>query len=137
MAAELFTQSWIEAWCQALQNDTTYNEAAKNWQGAIIFTMLADAEAGLPEDRSVYLDLSGGNCHGGRIATPDDFEAAPYVVTGEAAAWMELLEGQTDPLMSLMSGKLRLTKGNMMSLIPRTAAARALLQVALKINDAA
>ena len=130
MTPEVFTQEWAEAWCAALNASTAYREAAGMWEGAVALVMTADAEAGVPEPRAVYLDVAAGACGGARLADETDLSAARYVIEATPAGWQAMLSGAVSPLMALMSGKLRLTRGNFATLLPYANAARELVATA-------
>ena len=47
----------------------------------------------------------------------------------------QVLTGQTPPLMAIMTGKLRLTKGSIMELLPYVAAAKELVLAAATVES--
>jgi putative sterol carrier protein len=130
---DLFSAEWVNAWAELLRNDTTYRKAAKTWQWPMVVTIYADAAAGFPEDRSVFLDLWEGDCREARVATAADVEAAPFIIAADLDAFREILAGRTDPLTALMRGKLELVKGNLVKLLPYTQAAKQLVSIATAI----
>ena len=122
MIPEVFTQEWAEDWCAALNRSTAYREAASSWEGVVALVMTADPEAGVPEPR--------GSCRGARMAQEVDLAAARYVIEASPAGWEGLLSGTTAPLMALMTGRLRLARGNFAALLPFADAARELVATA-------
>jgi putative sterol carrier protein len=130
MTPEVFTQEWADAWCAALNESAAYREAAATWEGAVALVMTADADAGVPRERAVYLDVAGGTCGGARVADEADLSAARYVIEATPAGWQAILSGTIAPLMALMSGKLRLSRGNFATLLPYANAARELVATA-------
>ena len=130
MTPEVFTREWAEAWCAALNASASYREEAASWEGAVALIMTEDAEAGVPARRAVYLDVAGGSCGGARVADEADLAAARYVIEASPAAWEAMLSGALAPLMALMKGRLRLTRGNFAALLPYANAARALVATA-------
>ena len=94
--------------------------------------MTRDGSAGTT--RSVYLDLWHGQCRVARMASDADLEAARYILTGTAQAWRGVLSGTMAPLTAVMSGKIRLSKGSMASLVPYAAAARELMTAAMEME---
>jgi putative sterol carrier protein len=133
MIPEVFTQDWAEAWCAALNASTAYRQAAATWEGAVALVMTADVEAGVPQQRAVYLDVAGGTCGGARLADAADLSSARYVIEATPAGWQAMLSGAIAPLMALMSGKLRLTRGNFATLLPYANAARELVATAATV----
>jgi putative sterol carrier protein len=130
MIPEVFTQGWAEAWCSALNGSAAYREAAASWEGAVALVMTADPEAGAPEARAVLLDVARGSCGGARMADQADLAAARYVIEATPAGWEAMLSGAMAPLMALMTGRLRLTRGNFAALLPYANAARELVATA-------
>jgi putative sterol carrier protein len=68
------------------------------------------------------------------VASAQDLEQASYVLSGTAPAWRDVLTGRTAPLLALMSGRIRLTKGSMAALVPYAAAARELVMAAMEME---
>lgn len=132
MAPEVFTQEWANAWCAALNASDAYRDAAAGWQGAVALVMSA-GRGGSQSERAVFLDVSGGRCHGARVARAGDVEAARYVIEAAPDAWRMMLSGELAPLIALVTGKLRLTRGDFASLLPYADAARELVAVATAI----
>lgn len=130
MIPEVFTQGWAEAWCTALNASAAYREAAATWEGAVALVMTADAEAGVPDQRAVFLDVARGTCGGARVADDADLAAARYVIEATPSAWQSMLSGAVAPLMALMTGRLRLSRGNFAALLPYANAARELVATA-------
>lgn len=101
----------------------------------MVFILEADPSQGIPVDRALYLDLEAGRCKGVRLATPTDEADVPYVVSGPIDAWRGLLEKVVDPMTTLLSGKLRLKKGSLFSLMPYANAAFAMLEAAMTVDS--
>ncbi len=109
----------------ALNQNAAYREAARSWEGAVLLRL---TPAGGPEDaRLVYFDLWHGECRAARAATPADEALARYTMSGTAAAWQQVLTGGIAPLMALMTGRIRLTKGALAELLPHVHAAKELV----------
>ena len=127
--AEILSDEWASAWCEALNASATYRTAAASWEGAVVVAVRRDPGRGV-EPRAVFLDLWRGACREARAAAPADETAARYVLTADATTWVGLLSGALDPLAAVMSGALELTKGSVVSLFPQVAAAKELVAVA-------
>ena len=127
-----FTAEWADAWCRALNESPAYRSAAARWEGDVVLVMNAEGDA--PEC-AVHLDLHHGSCRAARVATGDDRAGARYVMEAAPAMWRELLGGRTPPLMALLSGRLRLTRGNMADLVPFAGAAGELVATAVAMNS--
>lgn len=128
----VFTAEWADAWCAALNGSDAYRRAGANWEGDVVLVMSADAES---PARAVHLDLHRGECRGARIATAADVTGARYVMEAAPGTWRELLGGGTPPLMALMSGRLRLTRGSLAALVPFAGAASELVAAAVRMNS--
>ncbi len=133
MASEAFSAEWANQWCTRLNQSQAYRAAASTWEGGVALVMARDGSS-TADERAVYLDLWHGECRQARAATPLDRENARYVLTGTAPVWRELLGGTMAPLTAVMSGKLRLSKGSMGSLLPYAGAARELVAIAMAID---
>jgi putative sterol carrier protein len=134
MHPDLFTAPWAAAWRLELNASSVYREKAASWEGAVALRMSADPALGVAEPRAVWLDLHHGACRDARMATPEDLDAAAYVIEAAPAIWRELLGGRLSPLAALLGGKLRLLRGNVMSLLPYITAAQELLVTAAVIQ---
>lgn len=126
-----FTAEWADAWCRALNESAAYRRAGAEWEGDVVLVMSADGDS---PARAVHLDLHRGACRGARIATADDVAGARYVMEAAPVTWRELLGGRTAPLMALMSGRLRLTRGSLTALVPFAGAAGELVAAAVRMN---
>lgn len=131
MVLEAFSLRWAEAWAAELNASAAYREAAERWEGAVALVLDdPDPEAG----RAVVLDLWHGECRSARTAEPEAArEGAAYVFQGGREAWRHILCDGGSPVMALMSGKVRLAKGSLASLLPYASAAKELLELAGKV----
>ena len=131
MAFEAFSQSWAEAWAGELNASPAYRTAAERWEGAVAL-ILDDPDPAAR--RAVVLDLWHGACRSAATADPDAArEQAAYVFQGGQAEWRHVLCDGGSPVLALMSGKIRLAKGSLASLLPYASAAKELLELAGKV----
>ncbi len=131
MTVPIFSDDWARARSEALNQNAAYRAAAATWEGAVLLRMLAEAP-GAPE-RLVFLDLWHGECRAAHGAVAADEAPARYVLTGTPAAWRQVLTGATPPLLAIMTGKLKLTKGALADLLPFVNAAKELVSTAAAI----
>ncbi|MEM9293050.1 MAG: SCP2 sterol-binding domain-containing protein [Acidobacteriota bacterium] len=131
---EIFSAEWAQAWGDALDTSEAYREAASSWEGALVLVMSADPNLGIPSERAVFLDLEHGRCHEARLANDEDRAEAPFVLAAEPAQWKRVLESDLDPLLALMSGKIRLARGSLAKLTPQVKAARELVRTAANLE---
>ena len=125
--AEFLSQAWAQAWGEALSASDAYREAARRWEGAVLFRLQGS-------DRAIFLDLWHGECREARAAEDSDAETARFVLSADLPTWLSVLDGSIAPLPAVMRGRLRLEKGKLSALMPFTAAARELVQAATTLE---
>jgi putative sterol carrier protein len=135
MPLEVFTEEWSRACCEQLNQHEGYRQAAADWEGDSVMVMTADPALGVQQDRAVYLDAHQGNCRGARVATAEDMEKASYVFQADAATWRRLMAGEVEPVQAVMTGKLKLTRGSLMSLAKHAAAASAMVKAVALVES--
>lgn len=136
MALPVFSGDWAAAWSDVLNASDRYRESAADWEGAIVFEMTAEPSHGLEEDRRVWMDLWKGTCREGRVATEADLNDAPFVISADPATWKRIFGKEVDPLLALMQGRLKLTRGNMATLARYVGAAKELVACATQVETA-
>lgn len=129
---DLFGETWSAVYLETLRESATYATAAANWQGSIVLEIPADE---LPDDepRAVFLDLHRGACRDARPASEEDRESAAYVLAADLPTWRKVLAGDLDPLLGIMTGKLRLARGSLAQLTPYVTAAKELVACARRV----
>jgi putative sterol carrier protein len=130
----LFTAPWAAALERELAADEAYQRAAANWSGSLLFVLEPDRARGIEAERRVFLDLDHGNARAVRPALPGDEREARFRLGAPAATWVEVLEGELEPATAVMSGRLRLERGSLFSLLPHLEAARRLLACARRVE---
>ena len=96
--------------------------------------MTPDPDMGIPEERAVVADLWHGECRSAAGAGAEDIAQAPYLISATPAAWRSVLDGKTDPIVGLMGGKLKLSKGSLFALLPYAKAAKELVRSAIEVD---
>ena len=134
MPAEIFTADWAALWSDAINANADYKAAATKWEGAIGMIMTVDGDMGIPEERIVIADLWHGDCRGAVAATAAELEDAPYHIKAKPEVWKAVLAGETDPIVGLMGGKLKLAKGSLFALLPYAKAAKELVNSAINVD---
>lgn len=135
MSHEVFTASWAEAWTEEIRRSDKYRRAAATWEGSLVLEAKADAKSGMPEGRAVFLDLWHGLCRDSRIASPDDLATADYVLKADLATWKRVLGGELEPVLGIMSGQVKLQRGNVAKLAPYVQASREVVAAAGRIDS--
>lgn len=136
MPHEVFTEEWAHAWKNELNQSASYEQAAKTWEWPLALVMEADPDESVPEDRAVYVDLYHGKCRDARVASAEDLEQAPYVISADPYTWREVMEGTLEAISGIMKGRIVLTRGNMVVLAQYVSAARELVDAATRIDSA-
>jgi putative sterol carrier protein len=127
----VFSDAWARAWGDALAASETYRTAAAAWEGSVA---LVAAGPALPEPAAVFLDLWHGECREARRATEGDLAGVAYLLEAEPGVWRELFESRQSPVMALLTGRLRLVRGELAQLLPHAGSAKELLALAETIE---
>lgn len=127
-----FTQPWADAFRVAINADPAYQSAARNWTWPVALVVAARPEVGIPADSAVEVELERGHCHAAR-AVPAGEATAPFVLRGEYEAWKQVVRGELDPVLAVTTGRLRLERGALTTLMLHTGSARALVACARNV----
>jgi len=127
MSAEIFTEAWATDCQIRLNRSEAYRLSAQEWKWPLVLVRENGASG---EAQRIYLDLWEGTCREARLATESDLQKANFVISASPKNWAQVLGGEIDPMMALMRGKLKLTKGKLFSLARFSTAAKALVTVA-------
>ncbi len=136
MSHEVFTDSWAQAWAHEIAASEAYRKAAASWKGTMTLELgSAFASAGVEAQRAVFVDLLHGGVRVARVATDDDLEQADFALRAELAIWRKVLDGKLDPILGLMSGKLKLRRGSLGALTPYMKASKELVACAARVDS--
>lgn len=124
-----FTQQWADAFREAINGDAAYRAASRSWTWGVALVVPARPELGIATDTAVEVDLDRGHCHAAR-AVPAAKATAPFVLRGEYETWKRIVRGELDPVFAVSTGKLRLERGALTTLLLHTRSARALVACA-------
>jgi putative sterol carrier protein len=135
MGYAMFSDDWAKAYQQVLSGSEAYRKAAEKWEWPLVLRAPADTAGGQEpgHDQAVYLDLWHGVCREARAATAQDLSDAPYVISGDIYTWKQVLDKQIEPITGLMRGKLKLTRGSLITLAGYVQAARQLVEAATQV----
>ena len=118
---------WAEQYQEFLNTDPLYEDAAKDWEGAMLFVINPDG-GHTPVPLGVWLDLFHGKCRAYSFwVEGQDYPENEYIFAGPEANWLGMVAGKIDPIQGLMIGKFKLT-GNMAMVMRHTAAAKKLVE---------
>ncbi len=129
----LFSDEWARVWCENINANASYREAARDWTTSLVLK----AESGSGENRrtdAVYLELRDGGCTACRAAANEDVHAAAYVISAGGDAWKKVLQGDLEILSGIMWGRIKLDRGDLSALAQHLSAAKQLLLSATDIQ---
>jgi len=124
------SEEWVKEFCRKINENRSYEEAARDWEGDFLFVILPDE--GLKEEFLAYLDLYHGKCREYKIPKSRDEVKAEFVYEGKYSDWKRLVKGELDPIKGLLTRKFRL-KGNLAKIMRYTRAAKELVSTASKV----
>jgi putative sterol carrier protein len=132
---KLFSESWAQAFQQAINASDAYRKASLNWQaGSLAFVMKAAPAQGFLDDTAVLMDLHKGVCRSAHsLPAAAALQQAAFVIEGDHRTWLRVLGGAAPPLIMLMRGDLHLKKGSLIRLLPFTQSAQELLHSAQRV----
>lgn len=126
---------WVAAYADAINANESYKTAGKDWTfGPVAFVVKAKPEIGIDEDMAMLLDVHQGTCRSAKMVPVSEAEAAPFVVVAEYPQWKTVIKREVDPTKALMQGKLKLTKGNMPTMVRFVNASKALVESTASID---
>lgn len=128
---EIFSSAWAEAWKEQINASEAYRRAADGWNGALALRLRL---RGSPATRDVVVDLADGRCVDGRVASAEDLAAARFVMAADVKVWREVLEGRFEPVLGIMTGRLKLERGKLSELVPWVGAAKELVAAAGRVG---
>ncbi len=129
---DIFGFEWCQRWKDAINADPLYREKGARWSGPVMLRVWDREDR--KRQRAVFLDLDAGRCRDARLAGPEDRRAATVVIGAPLETWARVIGGEIDPVAGLMSGKLKLEKGNLLRVLPFADGARAMLAAATRVG---
>lgn len=120
MSINFPSDDWIKAAMVEVNNSAAYKDAAKNWEGDIIF--LVTALPGERKEIALYMDLWHGECRDAYEIEEGVDQQAEFKIVAPLAVWRKVLEKQLDPIRGLVSRQLKM-QGKMSKVLkaPRAA----------------
>jgi putative sterol carrier protein len=129
--AKFPSDEWVKEFAQKLNENKSYEEAARNWEGDFLFVITPDE--GLDREYVLYLDLWHGKCREAKLLENRDERPAEYTYEGPYSNWKRLIRGEIDPIKGLMTRKFRL-RGSMLKVMRATRAASELVSTAKMVQ---
>jgi putative sterol carrier protein len=128
--AKFPSAEWAELFRTALNGNTDYAEAARAWEGDIMFLVTPDAAAA--KGAGVHLDLFHGSCRAATFVEDPTKVSSEFTYAGKREDWARLLKGELDPVQALLKGTFRIG-GNLPKLMRFTRAATLLASTAASV----
>ncbi len=132
MPEPIFSQTWVDAWARELGASDRYRRAAQTWEGSVLVE--TPATEGSPW-QAVFLDLWHGECREAKTAEIADRDRADYVLSASLPIWRRVLEGELEPILAIMTGKIELARGSIAKLTPYIAASKELVAAAGRLDS--
>jgi putative sterol carrier protein len=128
---EFPSPEWCVAYRDAINANTAYKNAAKDWNhGSVAMVVKADPALRIEEDTAMLLDTHQGTCRSCTLMPAKDVEAAgaSFVIVAPYALWKIVIRGELDPTKGMMQNKLKLTKGHMPTMVKYVLASKELVK---------
>lgn len=131
---EFPSKEWAEIFCQKINENNNYRNAAKGWKWPLMFKVSSLSNELLKKFPSgsigIKLDLFEGQCRGVEFYEDSSKGSADFVLTATFDSWMEILNGELNPVTAILQGKLKLEKGSMATVMRFPSAAVELVKSA-------
>jgi putative sterol carrier protein len=121
--AKFFTQEWCELYCNEINKNKAYEEAARTWEDAFYFIL----EAGGPVKEPIYMhiDLYHGKCRKAEIVTDPNKYKPEFTMSAPYPVWKRIATKKLGPIKSMITRQAKLT-GNMAKIMRYVKAANEL-----------
>lgn len=126
------TEEWAKEYAEKLNSNSSYEDAGKNWEGAMTFVIQKDES--FQGDAYIYLDLYHGKCRDVKFSFAEsDLPTSEYRYIGPYSNWRKLINKEIDPIQGLLTGKFKL-QGSMMKIMRFTKAAKEMVSTAATVD---
>lgn len=118
---------WATLFQKALNENSTYAQAAAAWEGDLMFEVLPDAQA--TKGPGIYLDLYHGQCRESRFVPDPTMVNPEFVFRATRDNWQRLMRHELDPVKAFLGGTIKMS-GNPAKIMRFIGAAKALVETA-------
>lgn len=131
------TSQWFDAFMERLGADPLYKEVAKNYEGDIVFTCLAqpDAHEILENDLKFYFEPYHGEIKQWRTLENGDDPQAAYFITAKYPVWKDVAEGRVNLKKAVLMTRKIKVKGKISRLMKHMKAAERVLEVLSEMRE--
>lgn len=126
---ERFTEKWTQTYIDLINNDVRYKEHGSDWNNTIRFIATTPTET-----KAVWLNLVHGVCIKGCSGAKALEAKTEFEIKADEHTWTILLNTNSDPLVAIMTGKLKLTLGSLFTLSRHATSAKDLVRIASSIT---
>ncbi|MGA7193667.1 MAG: SCP2 sterol-binding domain-containing protein [Anaerolineales bacterium] len=119
MPAKFPSADWLNLLEDKLNNDSHYNQIARNWEGDLVFDI--QPVGALNQPLLMYLDLWHGKCRKVEYAPElTKYPKPTFILRSPYNNFTEILLGKLDPMTAMMTSKLKVegSLGYMMRNVP-------------------
>lgn len=130
MAFAFPSDAWIEELGRRLNENTSYERSAKDWEGDFLFVVEPDEDY----DETVYLFLGlrhGKSTEAAQVASKDERDTE-FVIRAPYGVWRRVIEGELDPIRGMMTRRLKLS-GNLMKIMRYPKAAQEIVSCCAEV----
>jgi putative sterol carrier protein len=128
------SQDWADAYKTAINANDGYKVAGKDWTfGVVAMVVKADPALGIETDTALWQDVHQGVCRDAKIVPASEADGAAFIIVADYARWKSVLKKELDPIKAMMQGKLKLTKGNMPTMVKFVHATKELVESASRV----
>lgn len=126
------TMEWANLFMDALNNNKTYEDAAKTWEGDFYF--IIEPSGSLKEPIYQYVDLWHGKCRKVDIVAAKDVAKykPEFTLSAQVPVWRKVAEKKIDSIQAIVTRQLKL-QGNMGKIMRAVKAAQELTNTVTKI----
>lgn len=114
MAFKFPSDEWIKELKNQININDAYERLAKDWEGDFIFVIEPDGV--YPEETYLFLGLYHGKCTDAAMMGSQSERKAQFYLRAPFTNWRKVIEGTMDPMMGMMTRKIKL-KGDMMKIV--------------------
>jgi putative sterol carrier protein len=119
--------AWAAAFREALNDNSTFHDAAAAWEADILFLVRNPGDGGPAP--GIRLQLAHGKCLGAEFHPDAGSIAAEFVFEGTPQNWRKLLHRELDPVRPFIDGTFKV-RGNLAKALRFTRAAKELVETA-------
>ena len=116
---------WTEQFHDRINSSDAYANAAKKWEGDIVFVI--EGLAG------IYLDLWHGECREAEYLDDPNSRDAEFKISASLDKWKRILTGKLDPIQGMVTRQIKLD-GNLVKIMKNVKAAQELVRCATQVD---